>query len=90
MVQIGEIKMLKYLAIICIFLVIIPFFGPEPLYPISISFLSAILGTIFGLLSMKKETGILGKIAFIINALLVLLGVMIILFSIIWILGAGS
>lgn len=79
--------MFKYLAAICPLLVIVPYFGSEPLYPISFSFVFAILGTIFGVLSVKKETGILGKIALFINGLFLLLSVLILLFAAIWIIG---
>ncbi|WP_031545157.1 hypothetical protein [Salinicoccus luteus] len=81
--------MFKYLAAICSLLVIVPFFGSEPLYPILFSFIFALLGTIFGVISIKKETGILGKIALVVNALFLLLSVLILLFSVIWIIGGG-
>ncbi|SOC38271.1 hypothetical protein [Salinicoccus kekensis] len=79
--------MFKYLSAICPLLIIVPYFGSEPLYPISISFLFAVLGTIFGAISMKKESGMLAKIAFFINALFLLIGILMFLFSVFWIIG---
>ena len=79
--------MFKYLAAICPLLVIVPYFGSEPLYPISFSFVFAVLGTIFGVISIKKESGFLGKIALFINVLFLLLGILILLFALFWIIG---
>ncbi|CAM2731576.1 hypothetical protein [Salinicoccus roseus] len=77
--------MFKYLAAICPLLVIVPYFGSEPLYPIIFSFIFALLGTIFSLISIKKETGILGKVTLFINALFLLIGILMLLFSVFWI-----
>lgn len=81
--------MFKYLAAICPLLVIVPYFGSEPLYPIIFSFIFALLGTIFSLISIKKETGILGKVTLFINALFLLIGILMLLFSVFWMIGGG-
>lgn len=79
--------MFKYLAAICPLLVIVPYFGSEPSYPIFFSFVFAVLGTIFSVISIKKETGILGEITLFVNALFLLLGILMLLFSVFWIIG---
>lgn len=77
--------MFKYLAGICLLLVIILYFSSVPFY-MFFSLVFALLGTIFGTISIKKkESGFLGKIAFLINALLLLIGILILLFSLLWI-----
>lgn len=76
--------MFKYLAGGCSFLVFLPYFTSEPLY-LLFSFAFALLGTIFAVLSIKKkEAGFLGKTFFLINALLPLLGILILLSSLYW------
>ncbi|SFE28212.1 hypothetical protein SAMN05216238_1125 [Lentibacillus persicus] len=82
--------MFKYLAAICPLLVIVPYFGAEPLYPIAFSFVFALLGTVFGAISTKRESGLLGKFALFINGLLLLLGFLILLFAVFWMIGGTS
>lgn len=74
--------MFKYLSAVCPLLIIIPYFGTELLYPVSFSFL-------FAVLSMKKEPGMLAGVAFFVNALFLLIGILLLLLSIFWMIGGG-
>ncbi|AOV07063.1 hypothetical protein [Sporosarcina ureilytica] len=76
--------MFTYLSSVSLLLVIIPFFSFESPYMV-LPLVFATLGAIFGVISIKKESGFLGKITFIINPLLLLAGILILLFSLLWI-----
>lgn len=62
----------------------VPYVGAEPLYSVSFSIGFALLGTIFGAISFKRESGFLGKAAFFVNGLLLLLGLLIVLLAMLW------
>jgi len=77
--------MFKYLSSVSLLIVIILFFSFESPYMV-LPLVFATLGTFFGAISIKKmESGFLGKVTFIINLLLLLAGILILLFSLLWI-----
>lgn len=80
--------MFRYLSSVSLLLAMILFYRFDSPYMI-LPLVFAILGTVFGAMSIKKkESGFLGKITFTMNLLLLLVGMLILLFSLLWVTSA--